>query len=234
MSDASDSDSGGSRIGAYSDRLALRSLGIAMLKLPGLIVAMLVLALAPPLLAQGTVKTEQVNPKGAPQGKPSAGKASTAATQPEPISDLSKLPDKVRQTRARILDAARSGDLTKVHTVMQSNEMMPVFSFGGDKNPVDFWKSSYPDSDGLEALAILVEILEMPFVHLDKGTPQEMYVWPYFYSMPLKQLSTEQKVELFRLVTGSDWREMLDFGAYIFFRVGISPDGVWHFFVAGD
>jgi hypothetical protein len=35
-------------------------------------------------------------------------------------------------------------------------------------------------------------------------------------------------------VTGSDWREMLDFGAYIFFRVGISPDGVWHFFVAGD
>jgi hypothetical protein len=205
-----------------------------MLKLPGLVVAMLVLALAPPLLAQGTVKTQQVSPKGAAQGKPNAGKSGTAATLPEPISDLSKLPDKVRQTRSRILEAARSGDLTKVHTVMQSNEMMPVFSFGGDKNPVDFWKSSYPDSDGLEALAILVEILEMPFVHLDKGTPQEMYVWPYFYSMPLKQLSTEQKVELFRLVTGSDWREMLDFGAYIFFRVGISPDGVWHFFVAGD
>ena len=35
-------------------------------------------------------------------------------------------------------------------------------------------------------------------------------------------------------VTGADWREMTDFGAYIFFRAGISPDGVWHFFVAGD
>jgi hypothetical protein len=205
-----------------------------MISLPGPIVVMLALALTAPVLAQGTVKTEQVSPKGAAPGKPNAGKSGTPAALPEPITDLSKLPDKVRQTRTRILDAAKSGDLVKVQTVMQSNEMMPVFSFGGDKNPVEFWKSSYPDSDGLEALAILVEVLEMPFVHLDKGTPQEMYVWPYFYSMPLKQLTAEQKVELFRLVTGSDWREMLDFGAYIFFRVGISPGGVWHFFVAGD
>jgi hypothetical protein len=205
-----------------------------MIKLPGLIAVALAFALAAPVLAQGTVKTEQVSPKGAAPGKPNAGKSGTPAALPDPISDLSKLPDKVRQTRTRILDAARSGDLTKVQTAMQANEMMPVFSFGGEKNPVEFWKSSYPDSEGLEALSILVEILEMPFVHLDKGTPQEMYVWPYFYSMPLKQLTAQQKVELFRLVTGSDWREMLDFGAYIFFRVGIAPDGVWHFFVAGD
>ena len=202
-----------------------------MINLPGLIVSLIVIALTPSVLAQGTVKTEQVAPKG---GKANAGKSGTPAAAPEAITDLARLPEKVRQTRARILEAAKSGDLTKLQTVMQSNEMMPVFSFGGDKNPVEFWKTSYPDSDGLEALAILVEILEMPFVHLDKGTPQEMYVWPYFYGLPLKELSPEQKVELFRLVTGSDWREMLDFGAYIFFRAGISPDGVWHFFVAGD
>jgi hypothetical protein len=197
------------------------------------VVAALALILAAPVLAQGTVKTEPVAPKSGAPGKPVA-KSNTPAPPPEAISDLARLPEKVRLTRARILDAARSGDLNKVATVMQSNELMPVFSFGGDKNPVDFWKSSYPDSDGLEAIAILIELLELPFVHLDKGTPQEMYVWPYFYSVPLRQLTPEQKVELFRLVTGSDWREMLDFGAYIFFRVGISPDGVWHFFVAGD
>ena len=193
-----------------------------------------VLALAAPAFAQGSVKTESVAPKAANPAKPGAAKSATPATPPEAISDLSRLPEKVRQMRARILEAARSGDLNKVATVMQSNELTPVFSFGGEKNPVEFWKSSYPDSDGLEALAILIELLELPFVHLDRGTPQEMYVWPYFYSVPLRQLTPEQKVELFRLVTGSDWREMLDFGAYIFFRVGISPDGVWHFFVAGD
>jgi len=152
----------------------------------------------------------------------------------EPISDLSQLTEKARKTRERILEAAKTGDIGKVATVMQSNEMMPVFSFGGERNPVEFWKTSYPDSEGIEVLSILIEILEMPFVHVDKGTPQEMFVWPYFYAMPLAKLTPEQKVELFRLVTGTDWREMSDFGAYIFFRVGISPDGVWHFFVAGD
>ncbi len=158
----------------------------------------------------------------------------TAPQRAEPISDLSKLTDKARATRERILDAAKTGDLNKVAAVMEQNEMMPVFSFGGEKDPVEFWKTSYPDSEGIEILAILIEILEMPFVHVDQGTPQEMFVWPYFYAVPLKSLSPEQKVELFRLVTGTDWRDMLDFGAYIFFRAGISPDGVWHFFVAGD
>jgi hypothetical protein len=27
---------------------------------------------------------------------------------------------------------------------------------------------------------------------------------------------------------------MLAFGVYSFYRVGIGPDGTWHFFVAGD
>lgn len=189
------------------------------------------LALAAPAGAQGTVKTEAVKPGN---GAPVRAGADKDGKLPEIITDLARLPEKVRRTRERILAAARTGDLNKVATVMQSNEMMPVFSFGGDKDPVEFWKASYPDSEGIEALAILIEIMEMPFVHLDKGTPQEMFVWPYFYSMPLNRLTPEQKIELFRLVTGSDWREMLDFGAYIFFRVGISPNGVWHFFVAGD
>ena len=205
------------------------------LRLP--IAALLALALAAPALAQGKAKTEPAAPKATATkvAAPAKSPAKTGAPATvETISDLARLPDKVRQTRQRIIDAAKTGDINKVATVMQSNEMMPVFSFGGERDPIEFWKASYPDSDGIEALAILTEILEMPFVHLDRGTPQEMYVWPYFYSVPLAQLTPEQKVELFRLVTGADWKEMVDFGAYIFFRIGISPDGVWHFFVAGD
>jgi hypothetical protein len=191
---------------------------------------LLATAAATPAWAQGKAKSETVAPKAAPAAAAKNGNAVRA----EPISDLSRLTEPARKTRERILEAARTGDLNKVATVMQSNEMMPVFSFGGDRNPVEFWSASYPDSEGIEVLSILIEILEMPFVHVDKGTPQEMFVWPYFYAMPLAELTAEQKVDLFRLVTGSDWREMMDFGAYIFFRAGIAPDGVWHFFVAGD
>jgi hypothetical protein len=197
---------------------------------PALSALVLLLALAFPASAQEKAKSETTPGKGSAP----AEKSAVPAKHPEIIRDLSRLPDKVRQTRQRILEAARSGDIDKVVTVMQSMETLPVFSFGGERDPAEYWKTNYPDSDGLEVLGILMDVLESPFVHVDVGTPQEMYVWPYFYGVPLNSLTPPQKVELFRLVTGSDWREMNDFGAYIFFRVGIAPDGVWHFFVAGD
>ncbi len=68
----------------------------------------------------------------------------------------------------------------------------------------------------------------------EAGSAQEIYLWPYFARMPLKALSPGQRVELFRIVTGSDYKDMVEFGAYAFYRVGIGPDGAWHFFVAGD
>lgn len=150
------------------------------------------------------------------------------------LTDVAVLPPAVARMRARILEAARTGDLDKVLTVMQSNETMPIFSFANEREPTAYWRANYPDSGGLEVLAILVEILDMGFVHVDAGTPQDMYVWPYFAYVPLKQLTPAQKVELFKIVTGSDYRAMQDFGAYISYRIGIGPDGTWHFFVSGD
>ena len=34
--------------------------------------------------------------------------------------------------------------------------------------------------------------------------------------------------------TGGDYEDMKNFGAYIFYRAGITPDGRWRFFVSGD
>ncbi|MBV8754455.1 MAG: hypothetical protein JO328_16455 [Hyphomicrobiales bacterium] len=150
------------------------------------------------------------------------------------ITDLKLLPAPVARMRARIIEAARTGDLDKLVTVMQTNETMPIFSFANERDPVAYWRTNYPESGGLEVLSILLEILDMGFVHVDAGTPQDMYVWPYFAYLPLKDLTAAQKVELFKVVTGSDYRAMQDFGAYIFYRVGIAPDGTWHFFVSGE
>ena len=155
-----------------------------------------------------------------------------SAAVPEIITDLSRLPPPVARTRARILAAARSGELQQLAALM--NETTPIFSFTDDKDPVAFWKAVYPDSDGVEALSILITILETGFVQVDAGTPHEIYVWPYFVRMSLPALTPAQKVELFRIVTGADYKDMLAFGVYAFYRVGIGPDGTWHFFVAGD
>src|SRR5262249_26441124 len=132
------------------------------------------------------------------------------------LTDLKALPAPVARMRARIIEAARTGDLDKLVTVMQTNETLPIFSFANERDPVSYWRTNYPESGGLEVLSILLEILDMGFVHVDAGTPQDMYVWPYFAYVPLKELTSAQKVELFKVVTGSDYRAMQDFGAYIF------------------
>jgi hypothetical protein len=72
------------------------------------------------------------------------------------------------------------------------------------------------------------------FVKLDPGTPNELYVWPYFFGIPLDRLDPRQRVELFKIVTAGDYEDMKAFGTYIFYRVGITPEGSWAFFVAGD
>jgi hypothetical protein len=186
------------------------------------------------LAAQTRVHTETIKPPEAPGAPPSTVVATEPGAPAEIITDLSRLPVPVARMRERILEAARSGDLEKLVLVMQSNETLPVFSFGNEKDPVAYWKANFPDSDGVEILATLIQILETGFVHVARGTPQDMYVWPYFAQTPLKDLSREQKVELFRIVTGSDYKQMTEFGAYSFYRVGIAPDGVWHYFVAGE
>jgi hypothetical protein len=191
-------------------------------------------------LAQTPIRTETIRPPAAPapaetrqaQAAANARLKAPADTAPEIVTDLTRLPPAVARTREQILAAARSGDLDKVAALMRPAGT--VFTFGDDKDPVAFWKANYPDSEGIEVLSILVTVLETGFVRLDPDTPQEAYVWPYFVGIPIKTLSPEQKVELFRIVTGADYKDMVEFGAYAFYRLGISPDGTWQFFVAGD
>ena len=62
----------------------------------------------------------------------------------------------------------------------------------------------------------------------------EIFVWPYFTQVDLTQLTKTQLVELFELVTAGDYQRMVGNGSYDFYRVGLSPEGRFEFFVAGD
>lgn len=112
---------------------------------------------------------------------------------------------------------------------------MTQLSLGAiDGDPIKFVKELSGDSEGQEILAIMEEVLNAGFVHLDAGTAEEIYVWPYFFAIPLDKLTAPQRVELFKIVTAGDYEDMKTYGTYIFYRVGITPDGKWSFFVAGD
>ena len=154
---------------------------------------------------------------------------------PDVSYDLEALPFSTRRMHELLLEATKSGDIEKLRPYIGSGEFATQLSLGGpDGDPIEFLKQSSGDDEGHEILAILEEILQSGYVRMDPDTEHEVYVWPYFFAMPIEALTAKQKVELFRIVTYGDFLDMKDFGGYIFYRVGISPEGRWEFFVAGD
>ncbi len=103
-----------------------------------------------------------------------------------------------------------------------------------EEDVIDFLKSLSGDEDGREVLAIITDLLDTGYVHLNVGQQNEVYVWPYFYAMPLDKLTPPQIVELFQIVTAGDFEDMKKAGGYIFYSIGIGPDGSWRFFTAGQ
>ena len=161
--------------------------------------------------------------------------SSSAEELPEISYDLDALPFPTRRMRELILEATKSGDVEKLRAYIGTGDASTMLSLGGfDGDPIEFLKQESGDENGHETLAILQDILEAGYVHLDKGTDRELYVWPYFFAYPLDKLTDPQMVELFRIVTYGDFQDMKDFGGYIFYRAGITPSGRWTFFVAGD
>ncbi|MEM8539978.1 MAG: hypothetical protein AAGF25_03395 [Pseudomonadota bacterium] len=153
----------------------------------------------------------------------------------EILYDTEILPVPVKRMRELIMEAARSGDLEELRVLMGTGANITQLAFGDiEGDPIEYLRSGAGDEEGHEMLAILLEVMEAGYVRFDAGTSNELYVWPYFYAVALETLTPKQRVELFKLVTAGDYEDMLSFGAYIFFRVGITPEGRWLFFVAGD
>ena len=73
--------------------------------------------------------------------------------------DPATLPDTVRATRQAILDAAENADFAALRAVMDRQSEPPILSFGGVEDPIEYLKSLAGDPDGLEILAILIEVL---------------------------------------------------------------------------
>jgi hypothetical protein len=211
----------------------------------------LLLALAAPaypatgeglLLAQAEA-TEEEEAGQPEEDEAEAGEADDAQPQAEEAEPAEEgtilrseqaMPEPVRETWQALVEAARSGEMERLRPIMEDQSEPPMVAFDDVGDPIAYLRSLSGDAEGREILAILLEVLEMGFLHVDQGTPQEMYLWPYFARHPIDELTAPQMVELFTLLTAGDYQDMLSYGAYIFFRVGIAPDGRWLFFLAGD
>jgi hypothetical protein len=172
---------------------------------------------------------------GEQSSNPAMPNAKEGSPAPQVEYDVTKLPFPVQKMRELILTAAKSGSIEALRPLIGSGDDITMLSLTDiDGDPLAYLKSLAGDPDGQEILAILVDVLESGYVHIDAGTADELYVWPYFFAYPLDKLDAKQKVELFQIVTAGDYDEMKQFGTYVFYRLGITPKGRWRFFVTGD
>lgn len=194
-----------------------------------------------PLPEGGTARQPDVQEDSAPESAPAqdnpAEERNVTKTAPPPpvLYDLSSLPEPVRRMRELIVKAARTGDLEKLRPLLGKGPTQTQLAISGQEgDPIAYLHALSGDPGGQEILAILLDVLDAGFVDMNPGKPDETYVWPYFFSRPLDTLTAPQRVQLLRIVTAGDLADMKANGGYNFFRVGISPDGQWKFFVAGD
>jgi len=162
--------------------------------------------------------------KAAKAGSESAGQTTGV------LYDFNALPDPVKRMLEQIAQAAQSGAIENMRPVFESNELKPMVGAAYVEDPIAYWKKQSADGTGRDVLAAMLNVMSSGYVRVGSAK-DEMYVWPYFAETDLALLTPAQDVELYRIVAPSVAVAMKKAGKYSYYRLGISPDGVWHYFI---
>jgi hypothetical protein len=156
--------------------------------------------------------------------------AEAAAQAPKALYDFNALPDPVKRMVEKIATAAQSGEIETMQPVFESNELKPMVATTSVGDPIALWKKESADGTGRDILAAMLNVLSSGYARVGQGA-DEMYVWPYFAETGLSALTPAQEVELYRIVPRERVAEMKKSGKYNYYRLGIAPSGVWHYFL---
>ena len=152
------------------------------------------------------------------------------ADSPKVIYDPGTLPEPVQRMLSKIVSAAQSGNLEAMRTVLESNELKPMVAAAHVSDPIDYWKKQSANGAGRDVLAAMLNIIASGGVLTGKGH-DAIYVWPYFAEIDIAKLTPPQQVEFYRVVPPKAAAAILESGKYTYYRLGISPSGVWHYFI---
>jgi hypothetical protein len=163
-------------------------------------------------------------------GAGTAMAAGAANQAPNALYDFNALPDPVKRMLEQIAAAAQSGEIEKMRPVLESNELKPMVAPAHVDDPIALWKKDSADGSGRDVLAAMLNVMSSGYVRAGQGQ-DEMYVWPYFAETGLSALTPAQEVELYRIVPPQLAAAMKKNGKYSYYRLGIAPNGVWHYFL---
>jgi hypothetical protein len=170
-------------------------------------------------------------------------RASQPPKPPEISRDIDALPAQVRHMRGLILEAVRSGDSEALKKPIEWNEVPPSFGKGVQargRGPamaaelVKVFRERSGDGAGRETMGQVLNMLAVGYARTNAGTRQEMFVWPYFAALDPRVLTPEQEVDAYRVLHAGAVQEWREKGRYPGWRLGIGPDGTWHFFQGAE
>ena len=172
-----------------------------------------------------------IPPAGTRENAAAATGAIEAPSQtPKVLYDFNALPDPVKRMLEQIAVAAQSGEIDNIRPVFESNELKPMVTTAYVEDPIAFWKKASADGTGRDVLAAMLNAMASDYARVGQGQ-DEMYVWPYFAETDLTKLTPAQEVELYRIVPPALALPMKKAGKYSYYRLGISPTGVWQYFM---
>jgi hypothetical protein len=151
-----------------------------------------------------------------------------------PLSQES-LPQGVADVRAAIIAAATSCDYQALVTL--AGERFTTSFGGGGSEMFEEWESM---GDG--KLGILVRLFGLGFARQEfEGDASQalgssvLYVWPAAFDYDTwEEIPDELVEELLAIHTQEELDQIAGFGSYAGWRTGITEEGDWAFFVAGD
>jgi hypothetical protein len=143
--------------------------------------------------------------------------------------DQEGLPSVVAETRTAIAQAAISCDYEALEA-LAGPDFSSSFGGGGPEN-IRRWE----DEGTYPATALLVELFGAPFAYEDyEGLPRHYY-WPSaFVYDSWEDIPPADMEALQQIYTQEELNQTAEFGSYALWRIGITEDGEWRFFIAGD
>jgi hypothetical protein len=171
-----------------------------------------------PLLTSSTVSETTLGTE------PTGSCPSSEVAAPQTAEDL---PDAVAETRDAIIAAAMACDFDMLESVA-GESFSTSFGGGGSEN-LSIWNDR-----GLDPTVTLLHLLDMS--HATVPDPAgDIYVWPAAYAYATwEQVDQDDLDELAMIHSEGELDSFASANGYLGWRIGISEDGTWLFFIAGD
>jgi hypothetical protein len=140
------------------------------------------------------------------------------------------LPAAVAEMRARIRAAAVACDFDGLAALGEEGEF--TYSFGESGDPAGAWRDG--EEDGARPLLFLAVLLDAPHAAVDGGDEMQ-YVWPSAFAYETwDEVPPAARDALLTVYDRGALQQFSQFGSYIGYRIGITAEGDWIFFVVGD